>query len=85
MPRPALNPETLKLIGGVLVVGAALVIMLPGFLNLAAGLGRMALIVGIPLIICGGIALGMRRLARGNKQMISPPVNETGTVDTTGN
>jgi CDP-diglyceride synthetase len=48
-----LNKESLKFIGGAIIVAAAALIMFPGFLQVAFGLWRIFLV----LIIAGGAAL----------------------------
>jgi UPF0716 family protein affecting phage T7 exclusion len=45
--------ETLKLIGGALIVGAAALIMFPGFMQVAFGMWRIFLMIAI----AGGAAL----------------------------
>lgn len=49
------NKETLKFIGGAIIVGAAALIMFPGFLTVAFGLWKIFLI----LLIAGGAALAL--------------------------
>lgn len=47
--------ETLKFVGGALIVGAAALIMFPGFISLAAGFGKIILMI----VIAGGAALAL--------------------------
>jgi UPF0716 family protein affecting phage T7 exclusion len=64
--------EKLKFIGGALIVGAAALIMLPGFVNLAAGLGRILLIIVLAGSICLALAYGTRFVMRSRKTEQSP-------------
>ena len=50
MSKPAISMETLKFAGGAVIVGAAAIIMLPGFLGVAMGLWRILVI----MIVAGG-------------------------------
>ena len=75
MSKLPLKMEHLKYALGALIVAAAVIIMFPGFLNLATGLGRMFLLIAIPLIVCGGIAVTVRRMSKSKK--------EIGTADNT--
>lgn len=50
MSKPAINMETLKFAGGAIIVGAAALIMFPGFLSVALGLWRILVI----MVVAGG-------------------------------
>jgi UPF0716 family protein affecting phage T7 exclusion len=50
MNKPAINMETLKFAGGAIIVGAAALIMFPGFLSVALGLWRILVI----MVVAGG-------------------------------
>ena len=49
------NAQTLKYIGGALIVAAAAVIMLPGFLPVIMGVWKLLVV----LVVCGGSALAI--------------------------
>jgi hypothetical protein len=62
--RPAFDKETLKYIGGFLIVAAAALIMFPGFLQVALGLSRILLIVVIAGGSCLCLAIATRRIIK---------------------
>lgn len=60
MKKPALNMETMKFIGGALIVGAAALIMFPGIMSILMGLSRILIL----LVVVGGGCLALTLASR---------------------
>lgn len=56
--------ETLKMIGGGIIICAAVFVMLPGVLNYIAGLWRFFLLIALAFGVAIAFTLGSRKLAK---------------------
>ncbi len=74
-----LQAETLKTAGAALTIAAAALIMAPGLFNLAAGLTRMLIIIGIGFAVSLGAALIWYNLKKAGS-IAAPPVSPTQAV-----
>jgi UPF0716 family protein affecting phage T7 exclusion len=86
MKKSATIKEKLTFIGSAIIVLAAFAIMCPGLLTVAAGLGRILLIVAVAGGGCLALAYGMRSLARAKRSdhAVSDSVGNTAN-NTVGN
>lgn len=73
-----INADTLKFIGGAIVVLAAALIMLPGFFSVALGLGRILLVIAI----AGGACLLLAYTVHFLKRKRNPSDNPTSAPPT---
>ena len=58
-----LNKEALKLAGSILIVGCAVLIMLPGLIGYLAGLWRLGVLICVILLSAWGLSVLLTRLA----------------------
>jgi UPF0716 family protein affecting phage T7 exclusion len=56
--------ETLKMIGGGIIIAAAVFVMLPGVMNYIAGLWRFFLLIALVVGAAIAFTLGSRKLAK---------------------
>ena len=56
--------ETLKMVGGGIIIVAAIFVMLPGVMNYIAGLWRFFLLIALAFGVAIAFTLGSRKLAK---------------------
>ena len=82
-----LDANTLKFIGGAIIVAGAFAIMLPGFVSYAFGLSRILILVAVTVTLALILGQAYSRIIRRNasRQGVSSPAAEDSTVDTKSN